>query len=145
MTDTCKYFFVYNSPVNISYIAGAKPCFDPESKYIEKATEEYNMLRDKFGDDGVLSFIDNIATIGVSGMVDGERMLRCAHQYDEKHERKAALNAYREWQKDQTYLLNINDDDGNPHRQKCTKYIYHDEAMRNEHSIHVCARANSEV
>lgn len=34
VTDTCKYFFVYGIPMNISYIAGTEPCYDTEDEYL---------------------------------------------------------------------------------------------------------------
>ena len=49
---------------------------------------EYNIIKDKYGEDGIESFIDDICSIRACGCVDATRMLNCIHQYSSKHEKK---------------------------------------------------------
>jgi len=46
------------------------------------------IIRDKYDEDGVESFIDAICCMKACGSVDAERMLKCIHQYSTKQERK---------------------------------------------------------
>lgn len=79
VTDTCKYFYIHNTPMNIASIAGNILQIDVSNQYYKEALDTYLILRDKYGEDGVQTFIDKICAIGVCGMVDGERMLKCIH------------------------------------------------------------------
>lgn len=49
---------------------------------------EYTIIKEKYGEEGVESFIDEVCCIKACGCVDAERMLNCIHQYSSKHERK---------------------------------------------------------
>lgn len=127
VTDTCKYFYIHNAPINSAYIADVEPVYDKENQYFKQARDEYILLRDKFGEDGVLTFIDNIANLSACGAVGAVQMLKCIHRYSEKHERKTAFNKYHIWKNNQKYTHIINNDDGTPEEHECSKYIYHHE------------------
>ena len=49
---------------------------------------EYTIIKDKYGEEGVETFINDVCCIKACGCVDAERMLNCIHQYSSKHERK---------------------------------------------------------
>ena len=49
---------------------------------------EYTIIKEKYGEEGVESFIDEVCCIKACCCVDAERMLNCIHQYSSKHERK---------------------------------------------------------
>lgn len=125
VTDTCKYFFMYNTPVNSAYVAQVEPQYDPNNKYFEKAKQEYLTLRNQFGDEGVSSFIDQICCLKACGTVDAVQMLKCIHHYSSKKERKTALNNYYKWRESKEYShLTINEN-GDPEYKKCSKYVAH--------------------
>ena len=84
VTDNCKYFFVHGVPVNSLYIIDLEPVYDAENKYFKQAKSEYDMIKCKFGEDGVESFIEDVCSIRACGCVDAERMLKCIHQYSSK-------------------------------------------------------------
>lgn len=130
VTDNCKYFFIYNSPINSSFLADKEPIYDENNPYFKQSAEEYSLIRDKFGIDGVLSFIDNISSIGATGCVDGIRMLRCIHQYSARNERYEAMSRYKSHIKNTRYSHLIKTDDGTSKRVECTKYIAHDEIAK---------------
>lgn len=56
-----------------------EPIYDEENPYFQQAWQEYQIIRDKFGEDGVESFIEDICSIRACGSVDAERMLKCIH------------------------------------------------------------------
>lgn len=31
VTDNCKYYFIYNSPINSAYLVDSQPFYDPEN------------------------------------------------------------------------------------------------------------------
>ena len=74
--------------MNSLFILNQEPIYDENNLYLRQAQEEYEMIRDKFGDEGVESFIEDICSIKACGSVDAERMLKCIHQYSSKKERK---------------------------------------------------------
>lgn len=92
MTDNCKYFYVHGIPFNSAFIVGMEPEYDEDSCYFKQAKAEYDIIKEKFGEDGITSFIDGICSIRACGTVDAERMLKCIHQFSTKKERKQALN-----------------------------------------------------
>lgn len=127
VTDNCKYFFIHNVPINSLYIIDMEPIYDEENPYFQQAWQEYQIIRDKFGEDGVESFIEDICSIRACGSVDAERMLKCIHQYSSRMERRQAFNTYYTWAENQTYKHEIKDEDGNPKETSCTKYFKHAE------------------
>jgi len=88
VTDNCKYFFIHGVPINSLYILNLEPVYDENDEYFKQAKVEYEAIRDKFGEDGVESFIEDICSIRACGSVNAERMLQCIHQYSNKKERK---------------------------------------------------------
>lgn len=123
LTDNCKYFYVHGIPMNAAYIVGKDPWFDEESKYYKQAIEEYKQIDDKFGSEGVISFIENICNLRAMGCVNSEQMLNYIHFYSDKSTRKAAFKKYNTWKNNQTYThLTINENE-DPQRTQCSRYI----------------------
>lgn len=75
VTDNCKYFYIHGTPINSCYILDLEPIYDPENPYFQQAIQEYTILRDKCGEDGVLSFVEKCANLSACGAVTAERML----------------------------------------------------------------------
>ena len=129
VTDNCKYFYIHGMPINSACILDMEPIYDPDNPYFQQALAEYTIIRDKYGDEGLETFIDDICCIRACGCVDAERMLKCIHQYSTKRERKEAFNLYNNWKKDQIYSHITINENGDPQRTECTKYVYHAERM----------------
>ena len=87
------------------------------------------MIRDKYGEEGVESFVEDICSIRACGSVDAERMLNCIHQYSSKKERKQAFRNYNEWKNNQIYTHIIANEEGDLVERECSKYVYHAERM----------------
>ena len=136
VTDNCKYYFVYNFPMNVTYLVDNEPIYSTDNKFFKQALDEYNKLADKFGEDGALSFIDDICCLKSCGVVDAKRMLTYIHQYSTKKERIHAFSIYNKWLKDQIYTHTIIDEDGNPRIEECTRYIAHYENPNKKPEIH---------
>lgn len=79
VTDNCKYHFVYKAPINSTYLIDSEPFYDTENSYYKDSLSEYMIIKNKFGEDGVESFISNICNIGVSGCVSAKDMLKYIH------------------------------------------------------------------
>lgn len=75
VTDNCKYFFVFGAPKNAAFIVGCSPVYDTENPYFVQAKQEYELLKQSDGDEGAISFIDDIAMLRASGSVDAYKML----------------------------------------------------------------------
>lgn len=75
VTDNCKYFYVHGVPINSAYILNMTPEYDEDNRYFRQALAEYTIIQEKFGEDGICSFIDDICSIRACGSVDAERML----------------------------------------------------------------------
>lgn len=129
VTDNCKYFYIHGMPINSACILDMEPVYDSDNPYFQQALAEYTIIRDKYGDEGLETFIDDICCIRACGCVDAERMLKCIHQYSTKRERKEAFNLYNNWKKDQIYSHITINENGDPQRTECTKYVYHAERM----------------
>lgn len=129
VSDNCKYFFVHGAPINASYIAKVHLNFDPSNEYYQRALKDYLRIRDRFDDEAAMSFIEDIASLRASGMIDGIRMLKCIHQFSDRFERNKAFQTYRKWKKSQKFTHIIKDDDGDPQEEECSKYVYHHEAV----------------
>lgn len=129
VTDNCKYFYIHGVPINSAFILNLQPEYDEQNRYFRQAIVEYELIKNKYGDEGIESFIDDICSIRACGCVDAERMLKCIHQYSSKKERKEAFGIYYDWKNSQVYThLTINDD-GDPQEKECSKYVYHAERM----------------
>lgn len=144
VTDNCKYFYVYGIPMNSVFILNLKPEYDEDNQYFKQALAEYTIIRDKYGDEGLESFIDDICCIRACGSVDAERMLKCIHQFSNKHERKQALNAYNTWKESQIYSHITINENGDPQETECTKYVYHAERMLGRPGLVKSIRNNKE-
>lgn len=129
ITDTCKYFYIHGVPFNSAFIVGLQPEYDEDSPYFKQAKTEYDIIKQKFGENGICGFIDGICSIRACGTVDAERMLRCIHQFSTKKERKRALNQYNTWKNNQNYTHITINENGYPQETQCSKYVYHAEKM----------------
>lgn len=129
ITDNCKYFYVHGVPFNSSFIVGLQPEYDEDNRYFKQAKTEYDIIKQKFGEEGINSFIDDVCCIKACGSVDAERMLKCIHQYSTKKERKQALNQYNIWKNNQIYTHITINENGDPQETQCSKYVYHVEKM----------------
>ena len=142
VTDTCKYFFIHNTPINSAVIADRIPDIDVNNPYYQQAYKEYLAIKDKFGDEGVESYINSISSIQACGMVDAHRMLKQIHQYSDKSERKQAFRKYNNWKDSKIYTHIIKDDDGNDIEKECTKYVYNHEKYHKQPGILESCKAN---
>ena len=127
VTDNCKYFFIYGCPINSAYILDMEPIYDSNNQYLLQAYNEYNLIKQQYSEDAVMSFIDDICFIRACGMVDAERMLQCIHMFSTKTERKQAFKEYRQWKENNIQTHQINDENGNPLDVECTTYFKHAE------------------
>lgn len=127
VTDTCNYFFVYGVPINSTFLLDMMPDYDQENKYFQQAKQEYEIIKNKFGDEGVTSFVDGICNLKSAGHVNGEMMLKCIHQYSQKAERQNALKTYNNWKKNKKYFHVTINENGDPEQTECTKYVAHAE------------------
>ena len=143
VTDNCKYFFIHGAPINSAFILDLEPLYDEENQYFQQAKAEYLTIRNKFGEEGVESFIDDICSIKACGSVNAERMLQCIHQFSNKRDRKYAFNAYYEWKDNQVYTHITINEDGDPQERQCTKYVYHVERMLERHTMDESIRNHS--
>ena len=125
ITDNCKYFFIHNVPINSCYILDLEPIYDPENQYFQQAYQEYVVLRDKFGEDGVQSFVNNLANLQARGAVNAEQMLKCIHYYNTKYDKKNALKTYNKWKKSKKYTHTTINEDGQLEEHQCSMYTYH--------------------
>lgn len=129
VTDTCKYFFVHGAPINSAFIVDLEPIYESDNEFFQQALAEYTLIRDKFGDEGIDSFIDDICSIKACGSVDGHRMLQCIHQFSNKYDKKQAFKQFQEWKNNQIYTHIITNEDGKQEERPYTKYTYHVERM----------------
>lgn len=72
ITDNCKYYYIHGCPINAAYILDLEPEYDETNPYFIQAYAEYNTIRDKYGDEGIESFIDDICAIRACGSVDAK-------------------------------------------------------------------------
>lgn len=129
ITDSCKYFFVYGYPMNVAFINDQSPFYDAESKYYKESLSQYLLLKQKFGNNGVLSFLDNICNLQAAGTVNGEQMLKFIHRYSTKRERANALSKYNQHKSNQKYTHVVAGENG-PEVHECSKYVAHAEAKQ---------------
>lgn len=135
VTDNCKYFFIHGCPINSAYILNLEPIYDTENKFLLEAYRQYEAIKNRYGDDSVQSFIDDICFIRACGMVDAERMLGQIHLFSTPYERKQAFREYRQWKKNQKYFHTVFDEDGNPLEKECTKYFKHAEILSERQNV----------
>ena len=130
ITNNCKYFFVHKTPMHISFIVNQLPQFDKENQYFQQSLNEYRMLTDKYGNDGAMSFINNLCNLGVAGSVNGLQMLKYIHRYTDKYNKYKAFKEYGQYIKNQKYTFQSINDDGELETRPCTKYIANDQISR---------------
>ncbi len=130
ITNNCKYFFVHKTPMHISFIVNQLPQFDKEDQYFQQSLNEYRMLTDKYGNDGAMSFINNLCNLGVAGSVNGLQMLKYIHRYTDKYNKYKAFKEYGQYIKNQKYTFQSRNDDGELETRPCTKYIANDQISR---------------
>lgn len=97
ITDNCKYFFIHGAPINSLFILNMTPEYDEDNPYFKQAKFEYETIKNKYGEDGVESFIDDICRIKACGTVNAIQMLNYIHQYSNKKVRKSAFIQYNNW------------------------------------------------
>ena len=93
--------------------------------YFKQALEQYTILKNKYGEDGVLTFIDNICNLGVAGSVNAIQMLKYIHRYDDKDQRDTAFWIYKHNRKNKKYTHKVRNNDGDIVEEECSKYINH--------------------
>ena len=135
ITDNCKYFFIHGAPINSLFILNLEPLYDEQNEYFQQAKTEYEVIKDKFGDEGVESFVDDVCCIKACGSVNAEAMLKCIHQYSTKKQRKEAFREYYNWKNSQIYTHITINEDGDPQETECTAYVYHAERMHKQPSM----------
>lgn len=114
VTDNCKYFYIHGTPINAAFILNLEPEYDETNPYFIQAWTEYKVIKDKYDDEGLESFIDDICAIRACGSVGAEQMLTRIHQFSDKKTRKQAFSKYREWKNNQYYSHTIINEDGEP-------------------------------
>lgn len=129
ITDNCKYFYIHGAPINSCFILGLEPVYDIQNEYFYQAYVEYSTIKNKYGESGLDSFIDDICCIKACGSVDAERMLKCIHQYSSRQQRKQAYTIYNTWKNNQKFNHIVTSEDGDKQQKECSKYIYHIEKM----------------
>ena len=127
VTDCCKYYFIYNVPMNLAYLSNSKPFFDENDQYYQQACNEYLLIQQKFGDEGAQDFIKNIGNLAVLGCIDALLMLKQIHQHSSKIDRKTAIRKYKQWLNSQKYSHITFNENGDEERRYCTRYIAHAE------------------
>ena len=142
VTDNCKYFYIHGCPINAAHILNLEPEYDETDPYFIQAYTEYIAIKDKFGEEGVESFIDDICAIRACGSVDAKRMLTRIHQFSDKKVRKQAFSKYYEWKNNQYYSHITINEDGDPQETECTQYVSHTERMLDRRGIFKSTKKN---
>lgn len=126
-TEQCKYFFIHGTPINIAYIIDQEPVYDIDNQWFQKSLKEYSMLKHKFGEEGVQSFIKNLCNLGVAGAVNATQMMKYIHRYDDKTQRDKAFRAFKYNRSKKKYMHITRNDDGEIIEEECSKYVAHAE------------------
>lgn len=143
VTDNCKYYFIHDTPLNASFIVDLSPFYSTDNVFYKQSVEEYNQLKNKFGESGVVSFIENIAELKFCGTVNAKQMLKCIHRYSTSIDRKNAFSRYYKWHDKQKYIQFVLDEDGIEKEQECSRYVAHFERSRGKRIIYKSPEANS--
>lgn len=133
VTDNCKYFFIYGVPVHIAYIVKQTPHYNIEDQYYIESYDTYTKLDQEFGEEGALSFLEDICNLKSCGTVNALTMLKYHYQFNTKRQRNQAYKKYFEWLKNKQYYILDFDENGNEIKVNCTKYIYHIDYERQIH------------
>ena len=129
VTDNCKYYFIHNTPINSTYIVDLTPFYDENNQFYKQAENEFTQLKNKFGEAGVMSFLENISELRACGTVGAKQMLKCIHRYSTTIDRKKAFSRYYRWLDKQKYIQFVEDKNGDRIEQECSRYIAHSERM----------------
>lgn len=135
VTDNCKYFFIHGVPINCSYLVECEPEYDKENKFIVMAYNQYFEIRDKFGQDGVESFIGDLGMLRARGCIGALEILCQIHIYSTKKERKSAFKEYFRWLAEQKYEHTIYDENGQQQKVRCTRYFAHHKKRSKKRTI----------
>lgn len=135
VTDNCKYFYIHNTPINSCYILDLEPIYDENNKYFQQAKNEYIILKNKFGEEGVISFVENLAYLGAAGSVNAQQMLKHIHYYSNKYDTKQAFQKYNRWKQGKKYIHTTINEDGKEVERECSMYTYHVERMLRKRGI----------
>lgn len=127
VTDNCKYYYIYGAPINLAFLEHSEPFYSKNNKFYIEANKDYQLIKDKFGEDGVLNFVNSICNFQACGNIDAKLMLKQIHQFSTKAVRKTALKDYSRWKSTQHYSHIILNENGDPERKGCTMYIAHAE------------------
>lgn len=57
VTDNCKYYFIYNIPMNVATLSNSMPFYDSNNKFYKQAVEEYNSIKSTFGENAVEDYL----------------------------------------------------------------------------------------
>lgn len=129
VSDTCKYFYVFGYPLNSSFMEDSEPFYNVDDQYYKDALSQYLMIKRKFGELGVCSFLNNICNLQAAGTVNGEQMLAYIHRHSTKRERANAFDIYNQYKTNQKYTHVVAGENG-PEVQECSKYVAHAEIKR---------------
>ena len=138
VTDTCKYFFIHGAPINSCYIAKVEPFYDIQNEYLQQAITEYNLIKNSFGEDGIYSYIGEIACIRACGALNAERILQHLYRFAKGKKLQKAIQRYNIWKNNLSYKHVIKNDEGESVIAKCGKELAHVEkalGMRIESSL----------
>ena len=127
VTDNCKYYFIYGSPINSAYIVDLQPFYDEENPYYAQSYKEYNQIKNKFGKEGAISYVKDICNLAALGVINAYQMLNCIHYYSSKFEKNEAIKQYEKWINNQVYTHLEIDEKGDPKRIQCSRYVAHAE------------------
>lgn len=142
VTDNCKYFYIHGTPINAAFIINMEPEYDETNPYFTQAYAEFKIIQDKYDDEALESFVDDICAIRACGSVNAEQMLTRIHQFSDKRTRKQAFSKYREWKNNQYYSHITADEYGELQEKPCTKYVSHFERMVERSGILKSTRKN---
>ena len=120
VTDNCKYYFVHGVPMNSAYLVDSQPFFDVKDPFYIQATNELTVIYNKFGDEGIASFLEDICMLRARGVVNAIQMLKYIHLYSSRVERKQAFIDYYKWKDNQKYTLATEDEQGNRIEVECS-------------------------
>lgn len=127
VTDNCKYYFIYGSPINSAYIVDLQPFYDENDKYYLQSYEEYTKIKTKFGQEGAISYVKDICNLAALGCINAKQMLNRIHYYNGQFEKKTALRQYEKWINGQVYTHLETNEKGEQQRIECSRYVAHAE------------------
>lgn len=127
VTDNCKYYFIHGTPINCACMSNYQPFFDRENEYFKQAQQEFQLIKQKYGKEGVMAFLGDIANLKYAGCVDAEYMLRYIHYYNGRFERNCAIKKYTKWINSQSYSHLQTNEKGELERVPCNRYVAHSE------------------